>query len=137
MNIKKIIVAALVIGSLLAAYIWFFVYNKPHVDYQETDAAYVGHADSLHAEAVQNPTDFTENYVNEAVEIEGTVVEVGTSAFRLGNGMICTIDTNYREFLPTVGEVVTVKGRVVGTDEDILTAEIICNLDRCVVVSKQ
>ena len=31
-------------GSLLAGYIWFFVYNKPHVDYQETDAAYVGQA---------------------------------------------------------------------------------------------
>ena len=136
MSIKKIVIGIIILGILAAGYIWFFVYNKAHVDYQDSDAVFIGYADSLHQEAVEDGSTFVENYVNEAVEVEGTVVEVGHSSFKIGNGMICTVDTAFREYLPEIGDFVTVKGRVVGADEDILTSEIICKLDQCVILSK-
>ena len=137
MKIKNVLIASLVIIVIAATYGWFFVYNKAHVDYVEENAHYVGHADSLHEKAVADQAKFHQEYVNKAVEIEGVVKEVGITRFTLGNGMICALDTAFLEFMPKVGDTVMVKGRVVGTDEDILTAEILCTLDQCVFVSPQ
>lgn len=135
MKTRNILVIGATVIIAVAAYVWFFVYNKAHTDYQEEKAHFVGQADSLHLIAVEDQEKFHQDYVNKAVEIKGIVKEVGQSRFTLGNGMICTLDTAYLEFMPEVGDTVMVKGRVVGTDEDILTADILCNLDQCVFIN--
>ena len=136
MRTKNIVIGIITMGILIAVYMWFFVYNKAHVDYQASDALFIGQAEVLHDQAVADAAVFKETYVNQAVEVEGKVSEVGSSSFTLKPGLICTLDTNYLEDLPNTGDLVNVKGRVVGTDEDILTSEIICILDQCVILSK-
>lgn len=136
MNGKKLVYGIIIIGILAAGYVWFFVYNKAHVNYQESKAVFIGQAEVLHNKAVANSTEFTETYVNQAVEVDGVVSEVGTSSFTLDARLICTLDTNHADDLPNIGQSVTVKGRVVGVDEDILTEETICTLDQCVIITK-
>lgn len=135
MKTKKILLALLLIGILAATYVWFFVYNKSHVNFQEKTAAFSGQADDLHQQAIADAAAFLEKYRNQAVEVEGLVTEAGTQSFTLGSGIICNVDAAKTQNLPSVGENVMVKGRVVGTDEDLITAEIICNLDQCVIVA--
>jgi DNA replicative helicase MCM subunit Mcm2 (Cdc46/Mcm family) len=110
------------------------VYNKAHTDYAETEAYFAGQADSLLAIARQNPNDFQQNYINKAVEVEGVVNQVGSTRFTLGSGVICTLDSTYLKYMPAMADTVLVKGRVVGTDEDILTAEVLCTLDQCIII---
>ena len=136
MNRKKIVYGLAILGILAAGYVWFFVYNKAHVNYQESDAVFTGQAEALHNKAIANVAEFTQTFVNQAVEVDGLVSEVGTSSFTLDAGLICTLDTNHVDELPTIGQNVTVKGRVVGVDEDILTEETICTLDQCVIITK-
>lgn len=136
MNFKKILVILLAISFLAGAYVWFFVYNKSHTDFQRADSAFVGEANSLLEKAVQDNGAFMEAYMNQAVEVTGEVGEVGTQSFTLGTGMICTLDPNLGQILPSSGAVVKVKGRVVGIDEDILTGDIICNLDNCTFIDE-
>jgi hypothetical protein len=137
MKVKNLLAIGLVIILAIVSYIWFFVYNKEHKDYAKADSHYVGHADSLHQMASENQDKFQQEFINKAVEIEGVVKEVGLTRFTLGSGMICTLDSAYIEYMPKVGDTVMVKGRVVGTDEDILTADILCNLDQCIFINHQ
>jgi len=135
MNTKKIILILLAVILLGGAYAWFFVYNKPHTDFQAEDAAFIGLADELHAKALENENLFNEAFLNEAVEVEGVITEAGTNSFTLSNGIVCTLDPNIEQNIPEFGQDVKVKGRVVGTEDDILTGELICNLDQCVIIT--
>ncbi len=137
MKTKNIIISGIVIIVLAAGYVWFFVYNKAHTDYATEESHYVGHADSLHQIASDNQVEFHQEFINKAVEIEGVVKEVGLTRFTLGSGMICALDSAYIQYMPKVGDTVMIKGRVVGTDEDILTADILCNLDQCIFINHQ
>lgn len=135
MKTKKILLALTIVSILAATYVWFFVYNKSHVDFQEEDAAFTGQADELHQQAIADAVTFLEKYRNKAVQVEGVVTEAGSQGFTLNNGIICNLEASSTQNVPTVGEKIMVKGRVVGTDEDLITAEIICNLDQCVIVA--
>jgi len=135
MNTKKIVLSILFLGVLAGAYVWFFVYNKAHEDYQKADSAFVGEANALLSQATENSASFSDTYMNQAVEVEGIVGEVGTQSFTLGNGLICTLDPNVEQVFPSSGEIIKLKGRVVGTEDDLLTGDLICNLDQCVILN--
>ena len=135
MNTKKIVLILLTIILLGGAYVWFFVYNKAHTDFQKADAAFMGEANSLLEKALQDNGAFMEAYMNQAVELSGVVGEVGTQSFTLGNGVICTLDPNVEQSLPNSGDQVKLKGRVVGTEDDILTGDLVCNVDQCVIIT--
>jgi hypothetical protein len=135
MNAKKILISVLVLGLLAGAYIWFFVYNKAHKDYQEAESAFVGDANALLSQATENSASFIDTYMNQAVEVEGIVGDVGTQSFTLGSGLICTLDPNVEQELPGSGEIIKLKGRVVGIEDDLLTGDLLCNLDQCVILT--
>lgn len=132
---KKIVAIVAVLAALIAGYVWFFVYNKAHVDYTEAEAAFTGNADALLTEILADESLFQEKYVNQAVEVSGVVSEVGSSSFKLGSGFICTVDETKVLEMPESGSSATVKGRIVGLDEDILTGEKLCTLDQCTLVA--
>lgn len=129
---KKLISILLILATGIGLYVWFFVYNKAHTNYQQATAVFVGQADELLAKTSQS--NFLETYLNQAVEVSGSVTEQGSTGFTLGSGLICTLDSSQVRALPNLGDVVTIKGRLVGVDEDILTGETICNLDQCVLL---
>lgn len=135
MNTKKIILAALISAFLIGAYVWFFVYNKAHTNFQEEESAFIGLADELRSKALDDENTFKTAFLNKAVEIKGVVTESGSNTFTLGSGIICTLDPSIDQKTPEMGAEVKVKGRLVGTDEDLLTMELICNLDQCVIIA--
>lgn len=130
---KRFILIALILAAVVGTYVWFFVYNKSHTNYQEETAAFVGTAIELNTKARENPTAFMEEYRNQAVEISGVVQESANSSYILETGVSCAVAEGNENDIPTTGENVTVKGRVVGTEEDILTGDVNAKLDQCVV----
>ena len=46
----KILIGLIVIGILAALYVWFFVYNKPHRDYEKADPDHIIVAEELFVE---------------------------------------------------------------------------------------
>lgn len=133
MRHKKIIVLIIILAILGGAYAWFFVYNKAHVNYQLEEAVYSGQADEFLQIAKQNESAFLEKYTNQAVELSGEVTSLESSSFSLGEGTYCTLDSAHT-MLPLLNSNVSLKGRVVGIDEDLLTEELIILMDQCVIM---
>lgn len=120
------------IGAILvSAYLWFFVYNKAHVDYSEEKASYTGSSAEFNEILSANQADFSEKYTNTAVILEGRVTESATQSFILDDVFLCTVDSTFAAPLPQLGESLKVKGRVVGIEDDIL-GNVLCRLDQCI-----
>ena len=134
MKFKGFLVAALVLVVIGAALVWFFVYNKSHVNYATKDAAFVGAADSLYTIIQADQEAFKKKYINTAIVVEGSVVETNKNNVILNSGLHCHLDSSVINNLPQVNSQLSVKGRVVGISEDILTGDLICNLDQCVIL---
>ncbi len=121
----------LVIGGVLALIgvaVAYYMYNKPHKNYQETDATFTGTAATFYSEAMDNQAAFLTKYLNKAAVVEGQVqsIESATSVIMVP-GILCQVVS---EGL-SEGATITVKGRVVGAEEDLLTGELLINLDNC------
>ena len=112
-----------------------FLYNKPHIDYQQSNSVFVGHGNEFLEKARADEAGFSAEFLNKAVELEGIVTEAGSLNFTLDQGLICTLDPTIDQAIPNIGDLVKVKGRMVGKEEDILTMETICNLDQCVIIT--
>lgn len=129
----------LVIGGafiiVVAAYIWFFVYNKAHTDYATEEASYTGTAIAFHDSLTVNQELFMTRYINTAVILEGTVTESGNSSFVLNDAFVCAIDSAFIDKIPKNGESIKTKGRVVGVEDDIL-GNLICRIDQCVLLKE-
>jgi hypothetical protein len=121
----------LVIGGvlvLIGVAVAYYMYNKPHKNYQEADASFTGQAAAFYSEATTSQTDFLKKYLNQAVVLEGQVfsIESATSII-LAPAILCQVNS---EGL-IEGATITLKGRVVGAEEDLLTGELLINLDNC------
>lgn len=128
---KKIVLILLLLGLLGGIYVWFFVYNKSHVNYQKETAAFVGNADEFAALASENPEEFTAKYLNKAVEISGSISESGTKTVLLNNSIFCTFLAEQN--IPELNSSATIKGRFVGLEDDLISGKTLCKLDNCIV----
>lgn len=132
MKTKNIFIAGLVIVILAISYIWFFVYNKSHTDYQNVEAVYKGDASGFYTEATSGV--FTEKYLNQAVEVTGDIAQVESeSMLILEPGIICQADSTQSFDGLRKKQSITIKGRAVGTDEDLLTGDLFIRFDNCKV----
>ncbi len=134
MKFKGFLVAALVLVVIGVSLVWFFVYNKSHLNYATEDAAFVGTTDSLYTIIETDQEAFRKKYINTAIVVEGSVLETNKFNVILNLGFHCHLDSSVINTLPQVNSEVSVKGRVVGITEDILTGDLICNLDQCVIL---
>ena len=134
MKTKNILIAGLAIVIMVAVYVWFFVYNKAHTDYQKIDAAYIGNAVDFYKESTSDATVFSEKYLNQAVEISGSISSLeSSSTVIISPGIICQADSTSSFDGLTQNQNITLRGRAVGTDEDLLTGELMLRLDNCVL----
>lgn len=67
--LKKIVAALVVLGILGAVYIWFFVYNKPHRDYENASADYS-------IEAIDCYQNFTSQFDGSEDMYTGKILEI-------------------------------------------------------------
>jgi hypothetical protein len=136
MKTRTILVIGAVLTLTVAAYVWFFVYNKAHVDYSEAKALFNGTAAVLYAEATANNQTFVSTYQNNAVIVAGAISEKGENYFFIEGHIKCTTDSTVDLSNLAVDKLITTKGRVVGVDEDILTGELIISMDKCTLLDE-
>lgn len=122
-RLLKIGAVLAVVGILAGIYIWFFVYNKPHRNYEKATADYVLTAGECYQHYASGKTD-EENYTGKVLELSGIISLVEQSdsmvilAFVFNEGMFgsegirCTmLPSHHQKTLAlNIKQGVTVKG---------------------------
>lgn len=127
----KIIAALLVIALLAALYVWFFVYNKPHRDYEKAEPDHILAAEDLFYD-YRNDRDRADSlYTGMVIQIYGALdkVEVAdsiiTAVFVFEQGMFgdegirCVMLPDHHEAVRSVnpGSEISLKGYCTGYNE--------------------
>lgn len=74
----KIIGGLAVIGILAALYVWFFVYNKPHRDYEKAEPDHIVAAEELYYSYKQDKVLSDSMFAGTVVQINGNLDKVET-----------------------------------------------------------
>ncbi len=137
---KKVILIllALVVVGVIGLVIGLSLFNKPHQDLSSADAAYQVEATSLFSEFESDETGANEKYLNQVLEVKGTVQDIqstgdGGMILVLGNagepfGVNCALLPEAKAHAASVekGAVVKVRGICTGYLMDV-------TLSRCIV----
>jgi len=143
-NWIKIISLLGTIGVIAALLVFYFLYNKPHPDYEKMDGIYTVAASDLYKSFTVNKTEAGSKYNGKVVAVTGRITKVETSdslttcIFVFENGMFgdqgvrCTVLSKYggevTKILP--GSDVKLKGFCTGfNDTDVI-------LDKCSIINK-
>ena len=127
----KIIGVLFLIGVMAALYVWFFVYNKPHRDYETADPDQVLAAEELFNKYRTDKILADSLYTGMVVQIDGALDKVEfadsilTAIFVFDQGMFgdegirCVMLPDYFDALREVGpgDEVTLKGYCTGYNE--------------------
>jgi len=131
----KILGALVLIGILAALYVWFFVYNKPHRDFEKADPDHILAAQELYFNFSQDKTLSDSLYTGMVVQVYGPLGKVEKMdtvpvvVFVFGQGMFgdegirCYMLPNQEEGLNdfSSGDMITVKGYCTGyNDTDVI-----------------
>lgn len=124
--VKKILLIGLVIVALIAAYVWFFEYNKPHENIEEAKAEYTFTVPEVVSEYSGDFNKANTTYNGKVVEITGEIDRVipndsiSSIVFKSDNDyeIYCEVyPINNEEALKLApSEKVTVKGFVSGAE---------------------
>lgn len=127
-TMKRILIAG-VFGLLLAGGIAFYLYNKPHRDVASEKPAFTLTADQLFDEYEVDETAANAKYLDQTVEVTGTIAEVGTNdagqnlvILSAENAMIGGISATFQEKTENLseGQSVSVKCRCTGKLMDVV-----------------
>ena len=140
----KIILGLFVLGIIAAVLVYFFVYNKPHPNYEKMDAAYTLTATDLYQSYTTNKTSAGTKYNGKVVALSGRLSKVEvtdsltTCVFVFNKGMFgdegvrCTMlpdNSDLAKKLQPDGEV-RLKGYCTGfNDTDVI-------LEKCSIVKQ-
>lgn len=131
----KIIVALFFIGVLAALYVWYFVYNKPHRDYEKASPDHVVTAERLFNDFRLNKAYADSLYTGMVVQITGNLDKtefadsILTAIFVFDQGMFgdegirCVMLENHYDNLRALGpgDMVIMKGYCTGyNDTDVI-----------------
>ncbi|NVK29091.1 MAG: hypothetical protein HWE14_13645 [Flavobacteriia bacterium] len=122
--IKKILLLVLVLalgGGIVGYYMW----NKPHRDIQSEEPSYTGSTSDLIAILNESAAKFDSLYKDEVAVISGNITQVGETNITLDNIVICAADSTVDVSSFQRGNDVQIKGRIVGTEEDLIEGFII------------
>jgi len=113
---KKIIwvlFAIVVVGA--AAYV--YVFHKPHRDIQGEKATHSISAQELRIAYAENLESANALYLDQVIEVEGSVVELDGKNLKLQHGIYCVMVEGFEPSPNIEGAEIAIKGRVVGYDE--------------------
>ena len=128
---RKILAAMFLIGIAGALYTWFFVYNKPHPDYEKLAAEHHFESKALFEQYRSDKAAADSHITGRMVSINGHVDQIEQNGeqtilvFVFDNGMFgdegirCTLLDNYRTLAEGLepGNQVKVKGYCTGYNE--------------------
>jgi hypothetical protein len=135
----KVLIVLAVIGILAAVLVYFFVYNKPHTDYEKAKPEMVLTAHALYDSFINDIGSAQETYNGKVLQITGVLDYVEDAdgrvfaIFAFGDGMFgpegvrCTMLENHTEKVKNIpiGTQITIKGFCSGfNDPDVI-------LDHC------
>lgn len=75
-KLKKIVAVLVILGIVGAVYIWFFVYNKPHRDYEKASVDFSIEAVDCYREFASNAGGVQNIYTGKILEISGTPAKI-------------------------------------------------------------
>ncbi len=131
----KIIAALFLVGVLAALYVWFFVYNKPHRDYEKADPDHVISAEELFYKYRNDKTLADSLYTGMVVQLSGALSKVEftdsilVAIFVFDQGMFgdegirCVVLPNHFDGIRAIGpgDIVELKGYCTGyNDTDVI-----------------
>jgi hypothetical protein len=76
MNLKKVLIAGVLLLLAASAYVWFFVYNKPHEDIDSAKADFKVSVVDFVKEFETNHDAAWEKYHDKVIELDGEVASV-------------------------------------------------------------
>ena len=137
--IKFGLIGAVVVGLAVAAYVYFFMYNKPHRDIESEEPAYTMTASEIYDDYVADEDAANKKYLDQVVQITGTIDrseedEKGNPVFYIkadnyedllglgiGGGVLATVHERHKDKAGDYesGEEVTVKCLCTGFLEDV------------------
>ncbi|MEI6884236.1 MAG: hypothetical protein WCO02_07100 [Bacteroidota bacterium] len=103
----KVLSVLLLAGVLLACLVFYFMYNKPHPDYEKMEAAYTLPANELFSAYTANKAEAGKKYNGQVIVVKGAVSKVESSdslavvvfVFRQGifgdEGLRCTMSPSH------------------------------------------
>lgn len=131
----KIIGALAVIGILALVYVWFFVYNKPHRDYEKADPDQIVACEELFLQYRNDKALADSLYTGKVLQITGPLSKVSSkdtlvvAIFVFDEGMFgdegirCVMLPNHYAGLGDygIGSIITLKGYCTGyNDTDVI-----------------
>ncbi len=129
---KKLALILLVIcGLAIAGYL--YVFHKPHRDIVGEEASLQLTAGSLVDQYSSDQQLANAEYLDEVLQVSGTVSEVGKDYIKLAEGVYANLSQAHSAEAVAEGDNISLKGRVVGFDE--LFKEV--RLDNCILVSEE
>ncbi|MFC2176552.1 hypothetical protein ACFLR1_06255 [Bacteroidota bacterium] len=117
------------IGTLLAGGIAYYMYNKPHRDVASEEALFVTTANQIFDEFEANETDANTKYLDKTIQVTGAIAEIGLNdvgksyvILAADNAMIGGVSATFEEEIDnlSVGNELSVKGRCTGMLMDVV-----------------
>ncbi len=148
MNVKKILLGGVIIIALVAAYVWFFVYNKPHENIEEAKTDYSVTLPEIVSEYVGAFDSSNSKYNGKVIEISGAVDRVepndsiSSIVFKAGGDyeIFCEVYPRYNKEAKGIkaNEKIIVKGFVSGAEQpdEMLEISGIIRLKKCSILNK-
>jgi hypothetical protein len=127
-----LIVGMTIILLGIAAFLFYSVYSKAHVDYGKEDARMELTAEDLFQLFASDPSGNPDNLLNKVVTIFGEITDIQGDQFILENHIVCTFgedpNAHLEDFAPAT--TIKIKGRIVSFDH--LLGEV--RMDHCMVL---
>jgi hypothetical protein len=122
-----------IVGSLALVFIiGFYYYNKPVPGLDNLKAVYAVNAQTLYNEYEENEGIANGKYLNQVIEVKGTVNQVSRQKIQLETssmfGIICEMAPESDETQITIGDQITCRGVCTGKLMDVV-------LTRCIVIN--
>ncbi len=134
----KILLGIVVIGLLAALMVYFFIYNKPHTNYEKAKTDVEITAENLYQSYVNDQSNAEQTFNGKVIEVTGKldgleeVEEMVIAVFALSEGMFgkegirCTMLPNHQETVRSMksGDMITLKGFCAGfSGSDVIMEE--------------
>ena len=116
MKRSNIIIGVVVIAIIGALVTYNYVFNAKHRDIATEKASVTLSAEALHTSFVKDEATATTKFLDKVIELTGTISAIEDTEVVLNDKAQISFDTT-ETAKPTIGEMITIKGRCVGYDE--------------------